>query len=85
MYGVREVPVCTNGKIVGYVEMRDLLAETMGLRALAMKKVSERYKLRDVEKRPVTIEAISTIGEAIKVMADNNIAVVENGRLVAVF
>ena len=87
-YGVREIPVCSNGRILGYIEMRDLLAETMGLRALAVKKISERYRLRDVGKRPITIESISTIGEAIRIMSDRNIGilpVVENGRIVAVF
>jgi len=87
-YGVRVVPVCSNGRVVGCIDARELLAETVGLKALAGKKIAERYKLRDVAKRPITIESRATLAEAIRVMAENNIGilpVVENGRLVAVF
>jgi MFS family permease len=87
-YKVREVPVCSNGRILGYIDARELLSETLGLKALAAKKIAERYKLRDISKTPITIESNATIGDAIKLMAEKNIGilpVVENGKLVAVF
>ena len=87
-YGVRVVPVCSNGRVVGYIDARELLAETVGLKTLAGKKIAERYKLRDVAKNPITIDCRATLAEAVKVMAENNIGIlpiVENGKLVAVF
>ncbi|ADB58191.1 MFS transporter [Archaeoglobus profundus] len=87
-YNVRDVPVCSNGRIVGYIDARELLAETVGLRALAGKKIAERYRLKDIAKKPITIKSNATLAEAIRVMAENNIGIlpiVNNGKLVAVF
>lgn len=87
-YNIREVPVCSDGNVVGYITMRELLAEIMGLKTLASKKIAEKYKLKDIAKTPITIESSATIGNAIKILVDKNIGilpVVENGKLIAVF
>ena len=88
-YHVRMVPVCRRGQIMGMIDQRDVLAETVGLSGLTKKPIAERTRLRDVAKDPIVIASNQTIGDAIRLMMQNDIGflpvVDETGRLVAVF
>ena len=88
-YGVRSVPVCNNkGEVIGLIEARELLAEALALRSLIKKRISLRFKLADIGNQPITVKPNTTVKEAIKIMADNNIGflpIVEDSKLVGVF
>ncbi|WP_290902365.1 MFS transporter [Ferroglobus sp.] len=88
-YHVRMIPVCRRGQIIGMIDLRDVLAETVGLSALTKKPIAERTRLRDVAKEPIVINHNEKIGDAIRLMIQNDIGflpvVDETGKLVAVF
>lgn len=86
-YKIKVVPVCSNGRI-RIVDQRGLLAESLGLKMLALKKVAERYTLEKIGKEPITIEDTAKLRDAISVIVRKDIGllpVTSNGKLVAVF
>ena len=75
---VRHMPVVDDGKLVGVVTQRDLLAASLS-RALDFDARSRRTFLRSVDvsevmsKRPITIEPRATLREAAQVMLQHKI------------
>jgi CBS domain-containing protein len=86
-HNVTAVPICSNGKI-RVIDQRELLAESLGLKVLASKKITERYKLEEVGNEPITIDATAKLGDAIRTIVEKNVGllpVTSDGKLVAVF
>ena len=88
-YNVRMVPTCKKGRIIGMIDQRDVLAETVGLSSLTKKPIAEKTRLRAVAVEPITIGSGETISSAVRLMMQNDIGclpvVDETGKLVAVF
>jgi len=88
-YNVRMIPVCKKGRIIGIIDERSILAETVRLDELMKKPIAEKIKLKEIANEPIVIDKNSTIADAIRIMIQNNIGflpvVDENGKLVAVF
>lgn len=88
-YHVRFVPVCKRGTIIGMIDQRDILAESVGLSQMMKKPIAGRTRLREIAKKPVVVTKSQTIADAIRLLVQNGIGILpvvdETGKLVAVF
>ncbi|HII47344.1 MFS transporter [Pyrobaculum aerophilum] len=87
-YNVRAVPVCKGNEVIGIVEARDLINESLALKSAFRKKVALRYSAYDAAPRElITIGPEKTLKEAVDLMVKYNIGflpVVEGGKLLGV-
>ncbi len=85
-YGVRGVPVCKGGNVVGYIDARELINEALGLRSIVGKKKALHVPVGGAIARELVYARPDTpLREVLRLMAQHNVGfipIVEDGRLV---